>query len=317
MYLGIQDSITRKHFAKWLAASAKDPSAQSIMQTARFLNMDTSLHVFCGNHIPDYAAHEINDKYWAITKALELVNFPLAIPGTKVYRAIQARKVAMYWLELAAHNSKIAMANGVVPQCMLDEWVTLLNDPAYKGRRDFSDNEMAMVLFSFLFASQDAMSSGLIYGFQHLVDHPEVLAKVRKEQELVRQGDYEKPMTLEMLDDMPYLQAVVRESLRVKPPVLMVIIHSIEDEPKVFISTHRFHTLRLSPSRSQKTIRYPQAAWSSRPSSTRCTIPRYSPRPTHSTLIAGLTRIAPRTRTRRITSCLAVDHTAVLVSSTP
>ena len=192
------------------------------MQTARYLNMDTSLHVFCGDHIPDHAAKEINDQYWAITKALELVNFPLAIPGTKVYRAIQARKVAMYWLESAAHKSKIAMANGATPQCMLDEWVTLLNDPSYKGRRDFSDNEMAMVLFSFLFASQDAMSSGLIYGFQHLVDHPEVFAKVREEQERVREGDYAKPLTLEMLDQMPYLQAVVRESLRVKPPVLMV-----------------------------------------------------------------------------------------------
>jgi C-22 sterol desaturase len=105
---------------------------------------------------------------------------------------------------------------------MLDEWVTLLNDPSYKGRRNFSDNEMAMVLFSFLFASQDAMSSGLIYGFQHLVDHPDVFAKIRAEQERVREGDYEKPLTLDMLDQMPYLQAVVRESLRVKPPVLMV-----------------------------------------------------------------------------------------------
>ena len=222
LYLGIQDAIARKHFAKWLAAAEKDSAAQPIMQTARYLNMDTSLHVFCGDHIPDHAAKEINDQYWAITKALELVNFPLAIPGTKVYRAIQARKVAMYWLESAAHKSKIAMANGATPQCMLDEWVTLLNDPSYKGRRDFSDNEMAMVLFSFLFASQDAMSSGLIYGFQHLVDHPDVFAKVREEQERVREGDYAKPLTLEMLDQMPYLQAVVRESLRVKPPVLMV-----------------------------------------------------------------------------------------------
>jgi C-22 sterol desaturase len=226
MYLVIQDAITRKHFAKWLEASRRDPSAKPIMQTARFLNMDTSLNVFCGNHIPEHATKQINDKYWAITKALELVNFPLAIPGTKVYRAIQARKVAMYWLEQAAHNSKIAMANGMVPHCMLDEWVTLLNDPAYKGRRDFSDNEMAMVLFSFLFASQDAMSSGLIYGFQHLVDHPEMLAKVREEQYRVRQGDYEKPITLEMMDEMPYLQAFVRESLRVQPPVLMVRCHT-------------------------------------------------------------------------------------------
>jgi len=66
--------------------------------------METSLRVFCGPHIPEQAAIEINEKYWAITQALELVNFPLAIPGTNVYKAIQARKVAHTWLELAAHN---------------------------------------------------------------------------------------------------------------------------------------------------------------------------------------------------------------------
>lgn len=192
------------------------------MFTARDLNMDTSLRVFCGPHIPEHAAQEINDKYWMITQALELVNFPFAFPGTKVYKAIQARKVAMKWLENAAHLSKVSIAAGHEPECMLDAWIAELQSPSYKGRKDFSDREMAMVLFSFLFASQDAMSSGLIYGFQHLADHPEILAKVREEQERVRGGDREKAMTLDMLDEMPYLKAVVKETLRVKPPVTMV-----------------------------------------------------------------------------------------------
>ncbi|KAF8973679.1 cytochrome P450 sterol C22-desaturase [Flammula alnicola] len=222
VYIGIQESICRKHLARWLAQAEQDPSSKPIMMTARHLNMDTSLGVFCGNHIPEHAANEINEKYWFITQSLELVNFPLPLPGTKVYKAIQARKVAMHWLELAAHKSKIAMASGAEPECMLDEWVQSLNDPTYKGRKDFSDLEMAMVLFSFLFASQDAMSSGLIFGFQHLSDHPDILAKVREEQERVRQGNYSKPLTLEMMDQMTYLQAVVKESMRVKPPVLMV-----------------------------------------------------------------------------------------------
>jgi C-22 sterol desaturase len=66
------------------------------------------------------------------------------------------------------------------------------------------------------------MSSGIIYAFQHFADHREVLAKVREEQHRVRGGDYAKPMTLEMLDEMPYLKAAIRESLRAKPPVTMV-----------------------------------------------------------------------------------------------
>lgn len=190
--------------------------------TARALNMETSLRVFCGNHLPDEATQEISDKYWDITLALELVNFPLAIPGTKVYRAIQARKAALKWLTLAANRSKKAMAAGAVPECMVDQWVTDLAAPGYKGRTEFSDHEMAMVVFSFLFASQDAMSSGLIYGFQHLADHPDILEKIREEQERVRGGDYEKPITMEMLDQSKYLSAFVKETLRVKPPVTMV-----------------------------------------------------------------------------------------------
>lgn len=216
------DSVARKHIKKWLADAAADSTEKPIMMTVRNLNMETSLRVFCGSYLPDEATREISDKYWAITVALELVNFPFALPGTKVYRAIQARKIAFAWLELAAKRSKEAMTQGEQPQCMLDEWVTLLNDPAYKGRKEFSDREMAMVLFSFLFASQDAMSSGLIYGFQHLADHPDILAKVREEQKRVRPGQHDKPMTLEDLDQMPYLKAVVKESLRVKPPVTMV-----------------------------------------------------------------------------------------------
>ncbi|KAF9454987.1 cytochrome P450 sterol C22-desaturase [Macrolepiota fuliginosa MF-IS2] len=222
IYLGLQELTARKHLARWLKEAATASSAKPIMMTARHLNMETSLRVFCGYHIPDSAMQEINDKYWSITQSLELVNFPLPLPGTKVYRAIQARKVVMHWLEHAAHQSKIAMAEGGQAECMVDEWVSIMAEPGYKGRKDFSDYEMAQVVFSFLFASQDAMSSGLIYGFQHLADNPEILAKVREEQERVRGGNYEDPMTLEMLDDMVYLQAVVKESMRVKPPVTMV-----------------------------------------------------------------------------------------------
>ncbi|KAN0100969.1 Cytochrome P450 [Tylopilus felleus] len=222
IYISIQDTIARKHLNQWLVDAAKDASPKSIMKTARELNMQTSLRVFCGNHIPEEGVTEISQKYWDITRALELVNFPLALPGTKVYKAIQARKVAFKWLEMAAAKSKIAIAEGAEPECMLEQWVKELQAPGYKGRKDFTDREMAMVVFSFLFASQDAMSSGLIYGFQHLADHPEILAKLREEQYRVRGNDVDKPLTLETLEEMPYLKAFVKESMRVKPPVIMV-----------------------------------------------------------------------------------------------
>ena len=216
------ETVARNHYKEWLLNSQKDPSAKPIMMTARVLNMETSLRVFCGRHIPPHAVAEITEKYWLITKALQLVNFPLAIPGTNVYNAIQGRKVAMRWLEAAAKSSKEYIKNGGEVECMLDAWVKEIEDNLQSDGKEYSDREMAMVVFSFLFASQDAMTSGIIYMFQHLADHPDILAKVKEEQLKARGGNPDASMTLEMLDEMPYLKAVVKESMRLKPPVTMV-----------------------------------------------------------------------------------------------
>lgn len=198
----------------------------------RDLNMETSLKVFCGDYIPEDAQQDISDKYWLITVALELVNFPFAWPGTKVYNAIKARKVAIKWFEYASAQSKIKMAEGHEPECLIDHWTKAMieaknnsnDDTSSKvlRAREFSDNEIAMVVLSFLFASQDAMTSGVVYIFQLLADNPDILAKVRQEQLKVRGGDLESPTTLEMLDEMTYTRACIKESLRVKPPVIMV-----------------------------------------------------------------------------------------------
>ncbi|KAH7104693.1 cytochrome P450 sterol C22-desaturase [Auriculariales sp. MPI-PUGE-AT-0066] len=224
LYLPMQDTLTRRHIARWLVEADLKKKPQEIMTRLRDVNMEISLKVFCGSHIPDSAIAVIVDRYWTISIALQLVNFPFAIPGTATYRAIQARKEAMKFLTAAAASSKAAMAAGREPECMIDEWVVEIRKAQAAGKlnRDFSDREMALVVLSFLFASQDAMSSGLVYMFQHFADHPDILARTRKEQEEVRGGNYDAPLTLDMIDEMHYMKACIKESMRVQPPVTMV-----------------------------------------------------------------------------------------------
>jgi C-22 sterol desaturase len=59
------------------------------------------------------------------------------------------------------------------------------------------------------------MTSGLIYAFQYMADCPEVFAKVRQEQ-LELRGDSDVPITLDVLDQSPYLRAFVKEVLRLR-----------------------------------------------------------------------------------------------------
>ncbi|ORY90828.1 cytochrome P450 [Leucosporidium creatinivorum] len=233
IYLRVQDRIYRAAFKRWLADP--DPEPKPYWMIFRDVNMETSLRVFCGDYIAQENVREISDKYWQITKALELVNFPFAFPGTKVWHACRARAIAVKHLSNAAAASKKRMASGAEANCLLDAWVEEIlaakhyNENKHDGAerpnlivREYSDHEMALVLLSFIFASQDAMSSSLTFGFQHLADYPEVLAKVREEQTAVRGDDTESPITLEWLEQMPYTNAVTREVLRHRPPVLMV-----------------------------------------------------------------------------------------------
>ncbi|GAA6053718.1 hypothetical protein JCM3770_003182 [Rhodotorula araucariae] len=217
IYLRVQDQIYRRFFESWIADPNPDP--QPYQMKFRDLNMMTSLRVFCGSYIAEDAAQEVSDKYWLITQALELVSFPFAFPGTKVWNACRAREVAVTYFSKAAGDSKRAMAAGKEADCLLDAWVEQI---LAKKVREFSDKEMALVLLSLLFASQDAGSSCITWVFQLLADHPEVLAKVREEQMRVRAGDIDSPISLEWLEQMPYTRAVTREVLRYRPPVIMV-----------------------------------------------------------------------------------------------
>ncbi|GAA5896182.1 hypothetical protein JCM6882_008512 [Rhodosporidiobolus microsporus] len=217
IYLKMQDTIYRRYFREWVRDP--NPNAQVYQMKFRDLNMESSLRTFCGSYIPDEHVQAISDNYWLITKALELVNFPFAFPGTKVYKACKAREVALTHLINAAASAKKAMRAGKEADCLLDAWV----EEIIAGKvREYTDKEMALVLLSFIFASQDATSSSITFAFQLLADHPDVLAKVREEQAAVRGSDLESPMTLAWLEQMPYTNAVTKEVLRYRPPVIMV-----------------------------------------------------------------------------------------------
>lgn len=229
IYLPIQERIYRKYFKSWM--NDPEPNAKPYMMAMRDLNMETSLRVFLGDYISDEGAQEISDKYWLITLALQLVNFPLALPGTNVWNAIKARKIAMKHLTAAAGASKKRMAEGGESNCLLDAWISEMiaaragdgdEDQKRVLSREYSDHEIAMVVLSFLFASQDAMTSAIIYLFQLMADNPEILAKVREEQYRIRGADIEGPTSLDMVDDMVYTRACIKESLRLMPPVIMV-----------------------------------------------------------------------------------------------
>jgi len=242
MYLPGQEEVYNKYFADFLRISQEEHKGQStpFMVHFRELMCAVSCRTFVGHYMDEPTVKKIADDYYLITAALELVNFPIIIPFTKTWYGKKAADMVLEEFAKCAAKSKVRIAAGGEPNCILDAWVIQMQDSEkYRQRlakgetvddsekpvhvlRDFSDFEISMTIFTFLFASQDATSSASTWLFQLMADRPEWLEKVREENLRVRGGDRDVALSMDLLENMPVTRAVVKETLRYRPPVLMV-----------------------------------------------------------------------------------------------
>lgn len=252
LYLPRQEEVYNTYFAKFLDISQIEHNGNPTAFMPHFREMlcAVSCRTFVGYYMPDSSMKRIADEYYKITAALELVNFPIILPFTKPWYGKKAADMVLEEFAKCAAKAKVRIAAGGEPICILDAWVLdMQKSRAYtqavaKGvpteelpekpgmiLREFTEEEIAMTLFTFLFASQDATSSAATWLFQLMADRPEILDKVREENLQCRNGDRDAPLSISMLESMTYSRAVVKETLRYRPPVLMVPYEVKRDYP--------------------------------------------------------------------------------------
>ena len=242
IYLPGQEEVYDKYFAMFVELSQIQYGGKPIpyMHQFRELMCAVSCRTFVGHYMSDAAVKKIADDYYKITAALDLVNFPYILPFTRAWYGKKAADMVLDQFAQCAAKSKVRMAAGGSITCIMDAWIKSIQDSeAYRQKiakgievdpsekpahilRKFSDFEISMTLFTFLFASQDATSSASTWLFQLMADRPEILDKVRQENLDVRNGDRNARCTISMLENMTYTRAVVKETLRYRPPVIMV-----------------------------------------------------------------------------------------------
>lgn len=240
-YLPGQQEVYREYYEEFLQMTkAKNGQPQPFLYQLRELMCAVSCRTFVGHYLSREQVKKIADDYYHITAAMELVNFPIIIPFTKTwYGKKTADKVLETFANCAAKARVRIRQKGAEPECIMDRWLMqMMKSEQYRERiakgekvpdeekpamllRNFSDFEISMTVFTFLFASQDATSSACSWLLQLLADRPEMLAKVREEAQQLR-PDPSREVTLEMLESMTYTRACVKETLRYRPPVLMV-----------------------------------------------------------------------------------------------
>ncbi|KAJ9224056.1 hypothetical protein DTO207G8_4298 [Paecilomyces variotii] len=241
LYLPAMEQVYDSYFKSFIDKS-KENNYEPIPWMADFRELMCALscRTFVGYYMSDEAIKKIADDYYLITAALELVNFPIILPYTKTWYGKKAADMVMDEFAKCAAKSKVRMASGGDITCIMDAWIKAQQDSAkYREKvekgiavddsekppmvlRDFSDYEIAQTIFTFLFASQDATSAASTWLFQVMADRPEVLDKVREENLRARGGDRNVKLSMDLMDNLPYTRAVVKEILRYRPPVIMV-----------------------------------------------------------------------------------------------
>ena len=241
-YLPGQEEVYDRYFARAVEMSEQGDQEKGVrfMPFFRELMCAVSCRTFVGHYLSDNAIKKIANDYWMITAALELVNFPIIIPYTKTWYGKKAADMVLDEFAKCAAKSKARMAVGGNITCIMDAWVKSMidsakyNEKVAKGIavgpeekpatvvRTFSDFEISQTVFTFLFASQDATSSACTWLFQVMANRPEVLDRVRAENLAARNGDKDVRFSMDLLENLPYTRAVVKELLRYRPPVIMV-----------------------------------------------------------------------------------------------
>lgn len=231
-YIPEQEKVMDKYLEKFVEVSKGNPIP--FFPEFREYMCAISLRTFCGDYITEEQIKMIADNYYKVTAALELVNFPIIIPYTKTWYGKVIADKSMKIFEKCATMCKKEILNGKKPNCVMDAWVLSMyqsngeiklneGEEEIKAKvRLFSDREISEAIFTFLFASQDASSSLCCWLFQLISDRPEIAQKIREEQLRIRNGNPNLPLTSELIDQMEYTNMVVRETLRYRPPVIMV-----------------------------------------------------------------------------------------------
>merc|ERR1711862_644620 len=228
VYLSIQEKAIREHLQQWLEM----PQPIEMRLVLRDLNVWTSQSVFVGPYLSDSQRKDFADNYLCLNDGF--LALPLNVPGTALYKAVEARKRVVATLTECATKSKARMSKGEEPSCLLDFWMVNTIKEIEEAKENnlpepphSLDDEIGNTLLDFLFAAQDASTASLVWVMHLLADNPDVLKRVRDEQQKVRPNDEEINATT--LQELEYTSRVMREVLRYRPPATMVPHQALQD----------------------------------------------------------------------------------------
>ncbi|KAG8780128.1 Lanosterol 14-alpha-demethylase [Serendipita sp. 398] len=115
------------------------------------------------------------------------------------------------------------------------DMLAALHTQTYRDGRALTDVEIAHIMIALLMAGQHTSSATSSWTLLHIADRPDIQQELYEEQVKFfgikgQKGKF-RPMEYEDLKDLPLLDAVIRETLRIHPPLHSLMRKVLQDLP--------------------------------------------------------------------------------------
>jgi retinoid hydroxylase len=203
-------AVTQDHLRRWATDAELGPL--TIVPRMRSLAFEIAANYVLGT-VDDLGCglDELARDFNTWTAGM-FVPVPLAIPGSKFARALDARRRMFALLEdLVARRD----ASGVRGPEILSALLEVRDEDGRPLPRSTVVDELQLLLF----AGHDTTVTGTTNLLYHLAREPEVRARAQAEQDAVPASERAAGPNLEQVRAMTYLDAVIKESMRLIPPI--------------------------------------------------------------------------------------------------
>ncbi|XP_010513269.1 PREDICTED: cytochrome P450 710A3-like [Camelina sativa] len=228
VYSSLEQKVILRHLRQWEVKISRESRPVSMRQLIRELNLETSQTIFVGPYLDEEVKNTILTDYNLFNQGT--MALPIDLPGFTFGEARRAVSRLTKTLAICVGKSKLKMAAGENPTCLIDFWTRsfIAENPTPPHSKD---EEISCMLVDFLFAAQDTSTSSLLWAVVLLESEPEVLRRVREEVARLWSPESNALITDNHLAEMKYTRSVACEVLRYRPPASMVPHVALSDFP--------------------------------------------------------------------------------------
>ncbi|XP_063621648.1 cytochrome P450 4C1-like [Cydia splendana] len=191
----------------------------SICETVLGIELNAQKHL----HHPFITAFDVLSQVIAQRMLSPWLYWDWVFRLTSLYKLFEDwKKIAYDFFDETLRNKRKQLASGMIENGK-DQRKTFLDMMIESpGQARYSDVELREEILSILSAGTDTSAVGTAFTALMLSRHPKVQEKVYDELKEVF-GDSDRPVTWQDLPKLEYLEAVIKETLRLYPPAPMVV----------------------------------------------------------------------------------------------